>query len=800
MTHANETIPSISRDCPVTEPVEGSPIGNGRMGTLVWTTSGAVEMQINRVDVFAVNRHAAGPCFPGPTDYGGGCAKVTIDIGGEPFLASPAFRQSLSLADAMCTIDGEGVSIAFWVATTADVLIVSLTDRRDNPQAVEVTLSMWRASEVRHGDHVASYTFSVKDGRPAVRQTFREADHYCVSAVALQASGPSGEIDAAREDARVLRLPPARGTRHLLIASAAAMQDDRDPLDIALRTLDACTTSDAVQDLREQHAQWWHAFWDRTCVEITSPDGTGERAAQDRQLLLYHMASTSRGDYPPKWNGAIFLTTGDARDWGSQYWVWTTEMLYWSLPAADALDLCTPFFEMYRRQLPAAETAARQRWAARGAFFPETTPFDGAVDIPEALVPAFQAAFPHGTPSEDFPPELADRCRFEHHLTSLMYSPATLRFDNHGCSWISHLTSSGAEIAVFAWWRYRYTGDTAWLRSNAYPLLRGVAEFYRSYARRGEDGRWHIHRTNAHEDFWGVTDSIMDLAAIRGVVPLAIRAAKILGEDAVLSAEWQAFLDALAPYPLGSDPRARALTGGTLADDAWAAGYLGAVDGSRNAEDVQLTPIFPFEDWTRETADLALETVARRTLALAPRHQRVLAGEALPTAIRSPIAAMRGGDGEALPTILARYRAAFTPRDNGFSLFEQGTPGAQAHSIEHLGLLTLTLQEALLQSVSSRPGEPEIISVFPAWPRAWNASFRLLARGGFLVSATIRAGVVQRIEITSRLGEACRVRNPWPEAADVTIQSHAVCQHVSGKIFRFTTEPGGVYDLIPVIA
>ena len=38
-----------------------------------------------------------------------------------------------------------------------------------------------------------------------------------------------------------------------------------------------------------------------------------------------------------------------------------------------------------------------------------------------------------------------------------------------------------------------------------------------------------------------------------------------------------------------------------LADDVWAAGYLGDVDGQNNPEDVWLNPVFPFEDWTLET-------------------------------------------------------------------------------------------------------------------------------------------------------------------------------------------------------
>ena len=43
-------------DRPAASPDAGQPIGNGRMGTMVWTTPGAIELQINRVDVFAVNR------------------------------------------------------------------------------------------------------------------------------------------------------------------------------------------------------------------------------------------------------------------------------------------------------------------------------------------------------------------------------------------------------------------------------------------------------------------------------------------------------------------------------------------------------------------------------------------------------------------------------------------------------------------------------------------------------------------------------------------------------------------------
>ena len=38
-----------------------------------------------------------------------------------------------------------------------------------------------------------------------------------------------------------------------------------------------------------------------------------------------------------------------------------------------------------------------------------------------------------------------------------------------------------------------------------------------------------------------------------------------------------------------------------------AAPASGAVDGQRNPEDVWLNPVFPFEDWTLETRDAAVD-------------------------------------------------------------------------------------------------------------------------------------------------------------------------------------------------
>ena len=250
---------------------------------------------------------------------------------------------------------------------------------------------------------------------------------------------------------------------------------------------------------------------------------------------------------------------------------------------------------------------------------------------------------------------------------------------------------------------------------------------------------------------------------------------------------------------MGSDPGAKALEGSALAEDVWAAAHLGKVNKRTFNEDVILTPIFPFEDWTLETRDSKTDRIVQKLVDLSPRHASVLSGGLCNTAVRSPIVSVRAGRSDTLPAVLASYYASFmgpgriAPLPNGLSQFES----ISAQSIEHLGLITMTLQESLLQSISARPGKPEVIHVFPAWPKHWDSSFRLLARGGFLVTSAMRGGKVEFVEIHSRLGEPCRLRNPWGKPCRVNQIGSDESQQVSGETVRFETSPGKRYLVLP---
>jgi hypothetical protein len=69
----------LTYDKPVIRSEDGLPVGNGRMGSLVWTSPSALKFQINRVDVYANNSYSKS-FNRRDWDYAYGCGSVDIDF------------------------------------------------------------------------------------------------------------------------------------------------------------------------------------------------------------------------------------------------------------------------------------------------------------------------------------------------------------------------------------------------------------------------------------------------------------------------------------------------------------------------------------------------------------------------------------------------------------------------------------------------------------------------------------------------------------------------------------------------
>ena len=79
---------------------------------------------------------------------------------------------------------------------------------------------------------------------------------------------------------------------------------------------------------------------------------------------------------------------------------------------------------------------------------------------------------------------------------------------------------------------------------------------YRNYpnVKKGADRKCRIHDVNNHEPIKGAQDTMEELSAMRGILPVVIRASEILGVDARSRPFWREFVENLAPLPTNEMP------------------------------------------------------------------------------------------------------------------------------------------------------------------------------------------------------------------------------------------------------
>lgn len=808
-------------DSTVPRSEEGIPIGNGRMGSLVWTSPGALHLQINRVDVYG-NDSTTNSFVERHSDYCGGCGFVDVHVGTAAGAVFPErTAQRLSVRTGLATIDGTGVSARILVWPHRDVMAIALDDRRPAPEPVRVALRMLRyageyvgdtfernATEhivsVRTRSHLAESQLHVRGDRIVLTQTFREGSYYNRSAVAIAVVGRGTKASIANP--AEVQVTAAGGSNVILIASAASFDPQADLIATALADLDRAVAT-GMSGLTRETEMRWEQFWSQGFVHLTSSDGVAQDVERHYNYFLYLMGATSRGALPPKFNGMLWNTGGDVRAWGGQHWFANLSCYYEALFATNRLELLDPMFSMYSGMLDASATAARQQWGSQGIFIPETTFFNGLAQLPDDIAAEMPPLYLTRKPWSERSARFREFASTKH--------PHSSRWNwMGGGSWIdgkwvitergqgpygpvSHILGTTPKVAYWYWRRYEYTQDRVWLRERAYPMLRGAAEFYRHYPnlKREADGRFHLYGANSNESVWGGTDTDEDMSALRGLLPVAIRAAELLGVDPELRRAWRELSERAAPIPTSDLPNA-IRPAGYGGPRVFVRSVQPAVQGGSFMPDRNSLPMWFFDLCAVETADVRLRETAASTFdAFFPNGISVDTQVSVLSKVAIAAAALGRADAvrHLVPNqIRSRQRERVGAYQDGGVLANRMMlrEGHQALDAQRLGRAAEALHQALLQSVPPAPGGDPILRVFPACPGEWDAAFTLLARGAFLVTSSRRAGRVEFVELLSQVGGACRVRNPWDEAEVQLYRDGRAAERLRGSLLRFATRMG----------
>jgi len=221
------------------------------------------------------------------------------------------------------------------------------------------------------------------------------------------------------------------------------------------------------------------------------------------QYGRYLMLSSSRpGTYPANlqgiWNDKLNPS------WDSKYTVnINTEMNYWAVEPLNISECHDALFRMIEEVVPSGQKVAQVHYNARGWVL--------------------------------------------HHNTDLWRGAAPINNSNHGM-WVS----GSGWLSQHFWEHFLYSRDTAFLAQRAWPILKGAAQFYMDYLVPDPKSGWLVScPSNSPENGGLVSGPTMDHEIIKSLFKICIEASSIIHKDKAFADSLKLILPKIAPYQIG---------------------------------------------------------------------------------------------------------------------------------------------------------------------------------------------------------------------------------------------------------
>jgi alpha-L-fucosidase 2 len=761
------------------------PVGNGRLGGLVWGKTDEEQIMLNEDTLWSGGPYST--VVKGGAAYLPELRKAVFDgmykrayvLFSRHFLGYPVeqmkyqalgtlvlklskdpvtgYRHQLDLDTAVATTSYEQGGVRFkrevFSSPVDQVLVVRLT--ADSPGKISFVSQLRGSRNQTHSNYATDYFRMDGLGPDGLVLRGKSADYMGVEGklryeARLRATAEGGtvkvvddELSVAGADAVTLVLGAA--TNFVSYKDVSA-----DPAARVEATMKA-VQGKAFAAMQAAHIKEHQRLFRRVAMSLPATansvlptderlkafDGANDPAlaALVFQFGRYILISSSRpGTQPANLQG---IWNKDANPmWDAKYTTnINTEMNYWPAEVGNLSECAAPLFAMIRDLTDQGSQVARENYGARGWVFHQNT------DLWRVAAPM------------------------------------------DGASW-GTFTTGGAWLSTHLWEHYLYTGDKAFLREY-YPVLKGSAEFFLDFLVPHPTKGWLVtNPSTSPENFPGgppgvkffdevtmfmtgasiCAGSTIDMQILRDLFGAVAQSADILGVDPDLKKKVLDAQSKLAPMQIGRK--------GNLQE--WLEDWDETEKSHRHVSG--LWGLYPGKQISpRRTPDLA---AASRVVL----EQRGLPGNGWSSAWKALCWARLGNADKVMENFTYAMHNYTTP-----ALF---SICSRAMQVDGAFGMAAAVAEMLLQS------HEDELAFLPALPASWAAGevTGLVGRGGFEVGLTWKDGKLDKAMLVSRLGNTCRIRSAVALKVMSQGKSVATARPAAG-IIEFKTAPGGAYVL-----
>ena len=520
---------------------EALPVGNGRLGAMIFGGIANERIQFNESTVWTGEPHDY--AHPGAYKYLNQIRQLLFDgkqaeaekLAMDVFMSEPlrqksyqafgdlniefpntgsaptGYRRDLDLNTAIASTqfvsDGVAWRREIFASWPAQAIIIRLTASR--PSSIGFRASLKSAHANASVTEVSRQELAMSG---AVEDSvIRYEARLLVQIEGGAVSAEKGVIVVSGANAATLILTGATNFKNFRDVSA----DPRERDDATLAPLRKAS----YESLRAAHIADYEKLYQRVSLNLGVTSAaempTDERIkafakGNDPQLVAmvfqygrYLLISSSReGGQPANLQGVWNDSNHPA--WDSKYTVnINTEMNYWPADVAGLGECVSPLADALKEVAESGARTAKEQYHARGWVL--------------------------------------------HHNFDLWRGTAPINASNHGI-W----PSGGAWLSQTLWDHYLFTHDTAYLRDTAYPLMKGAALFFVDTLVKEPGKEWLITGPSNSPEHGGlVMGPTMDHQIVRGLFEDVIAASAILGVDADLRAQLTGLRKRIAPNQIG---------------------------------------------------------------------------------------------------------------------------------------------------------------------------------------------------------------------------------------------------------